>query len=44
MKDETVGHLRRYEREGLEDKLRIAGLSNVEIWSVAVPVTNLLFF
>ena len=44
IEDETVGHLRRYEREELEDKLREAGLINVEVWSVAVPVANLLFF
>ena len=43
IEDETVGHLRRYEREELEDKLRDAGLINVEVWSVAVPVANLLF-
>jgi SAM-dependent methyltransferase len=43
IEDETVGHLRRYEREELEDKLRNAGLMKVEVWSVAVPVANLLF-
>jgi SAM-dependent methyltransferase len=44
IEDETVGHRRRYEREELEDKLRGAGLINVEVWSVAVPVANVLFF
>jgi SAM-dependent methyltransferase len=44
IEDETVGHRRRYEREELEDKLRDAGLINVEVWSVAVPVANALFF
>jgi SAM-dependent methyltransferase len=41
--DEVVGHLRRYEREDLERLLRAAGLAEVEVRSVAVPVANLLF-
>ncbi|HEX5717307.1 MAG TPA: class I SAM-dependent methyltransferase [Thermoanaerobaculia bacterium] len=41
--DEVVGHLRRYERGGLAAVLREAGLEDVEVWSVAVPVANLLF-
>lgn len=43
LEDETVGHLRRYDREDLEDVLKKAGLEEVEVWSVAVPVANLLF-
>jgi hypothetical protein len=38
-----VGHLRRYERGDLEAVLRQAGLEEVEVWSAAVPVANLLF-
>jgi 2-polyprenyl-3-methyl-5-hydroxy-6-metoxy-1,4-benzoquinol methylase len=41
-KDETVGHLRRYDREDLHRVLRAGGLRDVEVWSVAVPIANLL--
>jgi cyclopropane fatty-acyl-phospholipid synthase-like methyltransferase len=41
--DETVGHLRRYDREDLDQVMRNAGLSKTEVWSIAVPVANLLF-
>lgn len=41
--DDVVGHLRRYERRDLECLLREAGLEDVTVWSVAVPVANLLF-
>lgn len=41
--DETVGHLRRYDKEDLERVLRQAGLKDIEVWSVAVPVANILF-
>jgi SAM-dependent methyltransferase len=41
--DETVGHLRRYDREDLERVLKEAGLTDIEVWSVAVPVANILF-
>src|ERR1019366_5195988 len=40
--DETVGHLRRYDREDLRRVLEAGGLQDVEIWSVAVPVANVL--
>jgi SAM-dependent methyltransferase len=40
--DETVGHLRRYERDALRDVLRAGGLQQVQVWSVAVPVANIL--
>jgi SAM-dependent methyltransferase len=39
--DETAGHLRRYEADGLRELLLAAGLRDVEVWSVAVPVANL---
>jgi SAM-dependent methyltransferase len=41
--DEVVGHLRRYERQDLLRLLRAAGLEQVDVWSVSVPVSNLLF-
>jgi SAM-dependent methyltransferase len=40
--DDTVGHLRRYERWQLEDVFRRSGLLQPEVWSVAVPTANLL--
>src|SRR5215831_17548108 len=43
IEDETVGHWRRYERDDLTRVLEGAGLRNVEVWSVAVPVANVLF-
>jgi SAM-dependent methyltransferase len=43
VEDETVGHLRRYEKEDLAALLADAGLGDVEVWSVAVPVANILF-
>lgn len=43
IEDETVGHLRRYDRNDLKETLVAAGLSAVAVWSVAVPVANLLF-
>ena len=43
IEDETVGHWRRYERDDLARVLESAGLRNVEVWSVAVPVANMLF-
>lgn len=41
--DQTVGHLRRYDRADLEAVMKAAGLKDVEVWSVAVPVANILF-
>ena len=41
--DEVSGHLRRYERPELERLLRSCGLEHVVVWSVAVPVANLLY-
>jgi SAM-dependent methyltransferase len=43
VEDETVGHFRRYDRADLADVLERAGLRDVHVWSVAVPVANLLF-
>jgi 2-polyprenyl-3-methyl-5-hydroxy-6-metoxy-1,4-benzoquinol methylase len=43
IEDETVGHLRRYDRSELARVLTEAGLTDVGVWSVAVPVANLLF-
>ncbi len=44
IEDETVGHLRRYDKADLARTLNAAGLSNGVVWSVAVPVANLLFY
>lgn len=43
IEDETVGHLRRYDRADLFEVLRKANLRQIEVWSVAVPIANLLF-
>jgi SAM-dependent methyltransferase len=43
VEDETVGHLRRYETDGLAKLLEAAALERLDVWSVAVPVANLLF-
>jgi SAM-dependent methyltransferase len=43
IEDETVGHLRRYDKNDLRETLTAAGLTEVTVWSVAVPVANLLF-
>tara|TARA_R100000005_G_scaffold93309_2_gene68512 strand:+ start:3886 stop:4659 length:774 start_codon:yes stop_codon:yes gene_type:complete len=43
LEDETVGHLRRYDREDLHSVMAAAHLEKVEVWSVAVPVSNILF-
>ena len=43
IEDETVGHLRRYERDDLRETLLAAGLTDVKVWSVAVPVANVLY-
>lgn len=41
--DEVAGHRRRYERSDLHHLLRASGLVDVRVWSVAVPVANILF-
>jgi SAM-dependent methyltransferase len=43
LEDETVGHLRRYDRDDLVAVLRKAKLSQVSVWSVGVPTINMLF-
>lgn len=43
VEDETVGHVRRYDRADLEQTLQAAGLKDIVIHSVAVPVANLLY-
>lgn len=43
VEDETVGHLRRYDRSDLMNVMNKSGLSQVEVWSVAVPTANILF-
>jgi len=43
IEDKTVGHLRRYDRNDLVETFVSAGLTDVTVWSVAVPVANLLF-
>lgn len=43
IEDETVGHLRRYDKKDLEGVFEKAGLADGLVWSVAVPVANLLF-
>jgi len=42
LEDETVGHLRRYDRDDLKQVLEKAGLKDVKVISVAVPVANML--
>ena len=41
--DETVGHLRRYDRGDLDGVLSKGGLKNVQVWSVGVPIGNITF-
>jgi len=43
LEDETVGHLRRYDRNDLQDVFYRGGLKQVSVWSVAVPTANILF-
>lgn len=43
IEDETVGHLRRYDRSDLEHVLQAAQLRDVVIRSVSVPTANLLY-
>jgi len=40
--DDTVGHLRRYEKRDLCSMFEGAGFTDVEIWSVGVPIANTL--
>lgn len=43
LEDETVGHLRRYETGDVRNTLARAGLEPLDVWSVSVPVANILF-
>ena len=43
LEDETVGHYRRYDREDIAAILCKANLSKVSVWSVGVPIINMLF-
>jgi SAM-dependent methyltransferase len=43
LEDETVGHIRRYDRCDLDAVLRKANLSQVSVWSIGVPTINMLF-
>lgn len=42
LEDQTVGHLRRYDRADLKAVMEQAGLQDVKVISIAVPVANLL--
>ena len=42
IEDETVGHLRRYDRADMQAVLERAGLQDIEVRSVAVPTANVL--
>ncbi len=42
IEDETVGHIRRYEREQMSRTLIKGGVEPLKIWSIGVPVANLL--
>ena len=42
VEDESAGHYRRYDREALKNAFEKVGLSNIKIWSVAVPTSNIL--
>jgi SAM-dependent methyltransferase len=43
LEDETVGHIRRYDRHDLDAVLKKAKLGQVSIWSIGVPTINMLF-
>lgn len=43
IEDETVGHFRRYERNDLARLLKEVGFDNSTVWSISVPVSNILF-
>lgn len=42
IEDETVGHLRRYSRDEIIQKCHEAGLKCQTVWSLGVPLTNVL--
>jgi len=43
IEDEISGHYRRYERADLFELFRQSGFKEVKVWSVGVPISNLLF-
>jgi SAM-dependent methyltransferase len=43
IEDETAGHYRRYDRQDLVDVIENAGLAHPEVWSLGVPVSNIIF-
>ncbi len=40
--DDFCGHLRRYGRDELTEKLVLTGFSNIQVWSYGVPIYNLM--
>ena len=40
--DDFCGHIRRYEREELKEKLASAGFDSVEVYSYGVPIYNIM--
>jgi len=43
IEDEISGHYRRYDRKNVVELFENAGIQNPIVWSVGVPVSNLLF-
>ena len=43
IEDDISGHYRRYERDDLLELFRKSDLKDIKIWSVGVPISNLLF-
>lgn len=43
IEDEIVGHFRRYDKSDLRNVLEKAGLKKIEVWSIAVPISNILY-
>ena len=40
--DDLCGHVRRYERQELQEKLLAAGLEGAQVWSYGVPLYNIM--
>jgi SAM-dependent methyltransferase len=40
--DDFCGHVRRYERNELQDKLKTAGFDDIEVYSYGVPIYNMM--
>jgi hypothetical protein len=43
IEDEISGHFRRYSRNDIIKLYEKAGLTNIKVWSVSVPVANFLY-